>query len=441
MSDAKIPPLRPLDCTLFQAGKHRLVRLSDRLGISPDAAVPLPLFALIQLFDGERTVIEIQAEIARQTGQILPGTELERIVGELEKAYFLDSARFRERLREVEEEWRSSPVRPAAHAGPGGCYPDEAGPLDRHMEEIWRRGEVFPRRIPSGSLRAILAPHIDFARGGHVYVPAYREVRDRVGGGGDGEPGPLFVILGTCHAPMTDRFSVTPKAFGAPWGSIPADEAFIGRLSEMAGGQDLRADEFQHKNEHSIEFQSVFLRHALGRRPFTIAPILVGGFHEAVLQGVEPENDPAVARFLDALAGAIRAARDGDRREVVLVGGVDLAHVGRHFGDESGLTPEFLEEVRSRDRAFLAAAAAVDPSAAFEEISRDGDRRRVCGFSAIYAVLGVLRRLGPAGRLAGTVLAYDQAHDAGSDLCVSFASMVFDEGGPSSSSSSTPPCP
>jgi hypothetical protein len=112
----------------------------------------------------------------------------------------------------------------------------------------------------------------------------------------------------------------------------------------------------------------------------------------------------------------------------MLIGGVDLAHVGRHFGDRDRLTPEFLAEVRSRDHELLKAAAAVDPRALFQEIARDQDQRRICGFGPIYTILGLLERDGArSGRVAGQLLSYDQAVDLENDLCVSFASMAIEE--------------
>ncbi len=419
----RIHPLRPLDCTLVQAGAEKLLRLRDALGISPDALVPLSLFGLLTLFDGRRSVLDIQAEVKRQTGEVLPGADLQRLVDDLDKAYLLDSPRFRERFREVVEEWNAAPVRAAAHSGPRLCYPDDVAELECAMEEMYRReGAADPARRPSTRpLLGVLSPHIDFPRGGHVYTWSYREVRERMRAGAP----PVFVIIGTCHQPMTNSFSVTRKSFATPWGPVPADVAFIERLEKAFGG-DLRADEFQHKHEHSIEFQVVFLRHALGGRPFSIVPILCGGFHEAVARKAQPDEEPEIASFLDALASTVRQARD-EGRQVVMVGGVDLAHVGQNFGDRNRLTEPFLADVRSRDADLLETAKAVDPRAFFAHIVSDGNARRVCGSGAIYTVMSVLDRARDGRPLAGDVLAYDQAVDAENDVCVSFASVAFEE--------------
>jgi MEMO1 family protein len=416
-----VPPLRPLDLTLIKAGGQQMVRIRDGLGISPDAAVPLPLFALIQLFDGQATQSEVLAAIESQFKVKFPVSELKRIIDELDQAHFLDSPRYRARLREVLDDWEKAPVRAAAHAGDGKCYSDRKDDLEKEMAAIYRRpGAVDPARLTSaGKLRAVFAPHIDFHRGGHSYTWAYHELRRR-------GAVPLYVVLGTSHRPMEQPFAVTVKDFATPWGAVKTDRGFIDRLERLQG-EDLRRDGMNHKVEHSIEFQVVFLRHALGERDFSIVPILVSGFHESVERRTEPDREPRVARFLDALTRAIEEVRAEEGREVVLVGGVDLAHVGQHFGDAERLTPEFLAEVRSRDRELLAAAEAVDSRAFFSELARDGDRRRICGFGPMYSILGVLERIRGDRKLAGELLSYDQAVDLENDLCVSFASLSFEE--------------
>ena len=55
---------------------------------------------------------------------------------------------------------------------------------------------------PSGAteIRGLIAPHIDFHRGGPAYTWAYRELRAR-------SAADLFVVFGTCHSGI-DRKSV-----------------------------------------------------------------------------------------------------------------------------------------------------------------------------------------------------------------------------------------
>jgi AmmeMemoRadiSam system protein B len=179
------------------------------------------------------------------------------------------------------------------------------------------------------------------------------------------------------------------------------DGDFVASLGRRYG-RDLFASEGAHRVEHSVEFQTVMLRWALGdRRPFTVVPILASFLHEAVWTGGEPEADPRVPRFLDALAETIAA---GDRR-VCVVGSVDLAHVGPRFGDAEPNTPAFLQEVERQDRAMLDAVVAGSASAFFESVARDGDARRICGLSPIYTFLRAL----PEAR--GRLLRYSQWPD------------------------------
>ena len=66
----------------------------------------------------------------------------------------------------------------------------------------------------------------------------------------------------------------------------------------------------------------------------------------------------------------------------------------------------------------LAAVEAGDPRAFFDAVGRDGDRRRICGYSPIYATLRVL------GRARGRLHRYGQWPDP--EGVVSFASMTFE---------------
>jgi hypothetical protein len=66
----------------------------------------------------------------------------------------------------------------------------------------------------------------------------------------------------------------------------------------------------------------------------------------------------------------------------------------------------------------LAAVEAGDPRGFFEAIAADGDRRRICGFSPIYALL---RALGDD--TSGRVRHYGQWPDP--QAVVTYASVVF----------------
>jgi hypothetical protein len=106
-------------------------------------------------------------------------------------------------------------------------------------------------------------------------------------------------------------------------------------------------------------------------------------------------------------------------RRYCLLAGADLAHVGPRFGDPRPISRAELARVELEDRALLAVVAEGDVDTFFATVLREGDRRRVCGLSPIYALL----RLLPDVR--GRLLRYGQWPDP--QGTVSFASMAFEE--------------
>ncbi|PYO55864.1 MAG: AmmeMemoRadiSam system protein B, partial [Candidatus Rokuibacteriota bacterium] len=244
---------------------ERLVALRDPAGFTDQIVVfALPLLDLVSLFDGEHSIGEIQAVLQERYGQAPTMEQIGELVERLDEAGFLDSERFEERRRTIEEAFRASPVRPAAHAG--GAYAGEGPALAAQIEAFFTppEGPGAPGGLPAGvgspPLRGLIAPHIDFHRGGSVYGWAYRALLER-------SDADLFVILGTCHAGMGDPFAATLKPYDTPLGAVPVDRDFYEALSRRYGA-DLLSSEAAHRSEHSIELQAVMLRHVLGaRRP------------------------------------------------------------------------------------------------------------------------------------------------------------------------------
>jgi hypothetical protein len=408
MDSADRPRLRALEAFPVEQDGLRLIGLRDPSGFTEEVALlSIPALDIVSLFDGEHSLAEIHRVVSARHGQQAPA--LEEIAGfaaRLDDAGFLDSPRFAERQRRIEETWLASPSRPAAHAG--GAYAGEAEALRSEIDGFFvdpegpglpEAGAARPR------LRGLIAPHIDFHRGGPTYAWAYRALLERA----DAD---LFVILGTCHAGMEDPFTVTLKPYETPLGPAAVDRGFFEALQRRYR-DDLLASETAHRSEHSIEFQAVMLRRLFGDRPFTILPVLASFLHEAVWTGGAPEADPRVPRFLDALGDSIA----GSSLKVCVIAGVDLAHVGPRFGDALANTPAFLERVAREDRTMLEPVTAGDPAAFFESVAADGDSRRICGLSPIYAFLRAL----PGAR--GELLRYSQWPDQ--QGAVSFCAAAF----------------
>ena len=383
------PRLRALEAFPVEQGGQRCVALRDPAGFTDQIAVlPPALLDLVSLFDGTHSVEEIRGILERRHGKAPTLDEIADVVQRFDAAGFLDSARFRKRRRALEDAFRQSPVRPAAHAG--GAYAGEAEALQAQIDGFFSASDgpgvgggdriIYPVASPSAAApRAVIAPHIDFHRGGSTYAWAYREILER-------SDADLYVVLGTCHAGMPDPFAVTLKPYDTPLGPVPVDRDFYDALNRRAG-QDLLASEPAHRAEHSIEFQAVMLQHIVGRRrPFAILPVLASYLHEVLVTGGDPEADPRVPRFVDALRETMAASS----RRVCLVAGVDLAHVGPRFGDREPNTEASLARVEREDRAMLESVVGVDAGGFYAGIAADHDARRICGLSPIYTLLRLL---------------------------------------------------
>jgi len=427
MSEA-VPRLRAVESFPVEHEGRSCLALRDPGGYT-DAIVLLhgPLLEIVSLFDGAHTVADIQAAVMRRHGQLVERRQIEEIAEALDEQGFLDSPSFADRRAVIDASFLAAPTRPAAHAG--GAYAGEPGELRAMLDgffappdgpgridgapssESVRRGPgAAPERRgqrAAPEIRGVIAPHIDYHRGGPAYAWAYRELAER-------SQADLFVILGTCHAGMEHPFALTRKDYASPLGEIPVDRDFVDALARRAR-QDCFGSELAHRVEHSIELQAVFLRYLFAdRRDIRIVPVLTSFAHEAMHRGRRPDDDARVPRFLDALAETIAA----DSRRVALIAGADLAHVGPRFGDPEPVGPPELARIERDDTAMLASVEACDPRAFFESVAGDGDRRRICGYSPIYALL---RSLGGA---AGTVKRYGQSPDPNG--VVSFASVVFE---------------
>ncbi|MGH7392258.1 MAG: AmmeMemoRadiSam system protein B [Candidatus Rokuibacteriota bacterium] len=407
MSDT--PRLRNVEAFPVEHEGRSFVALRDPAGYTAAVLMlPAPVVEIVALFDGRHTITDIQAELMRRHGETVSPGDLQRLVDSLDEHGFMDGERFTALRERTDGEFLAASSRPASHAG--GAYPDEPDDLRAAMDGFFTHADG-PGRIDgvgasAPPVRGLIAPHIDFHRGGPAYAWGYRPLGERC----DAD---LFVILGTCHAGMRDPFALTRKDYETPFGSAATDRDFVEALARRAG-QDCFGSESAHRTEHSIEFQAVFLRYLFtGRRDFTVVPVLAGFAHEALAQGRAPEADPRVPRFLDALVETIAASR----RRVAVVAGADLAHVGPRFGDPEPVSDAELARIEGEDRAMLQAVEAGDAAGFFRAVAADGDRRRICGLSPIYSMLRVL------GPRPGDLRHYGYWPDP--QGVVSYASVVF----------------
>ena len=415
MSEA-CPRARPLDPIPVQVDGQQLIVLRDPLRLAEEVAVSPFLYYFLAHCDGRRTLADIKLAFVRQFRQILTDEDAQRILGELDRHYLLDTERFRSFRQEAVRAYRDETVRRASHQG--GAYPDDAGRLRAELESYYALPDgpgVAPADIPPGDRRvtALIAPHISVSQGGPCFAWAYARLCESL-------PIDTFVILGTGHAEIPGCFAATRKTFETPLGTVEVDGDFLDRLEGHYGG-GLCAEEIHHRSEHVIEFQLIFLQHALAARggggPCRIVPILCSYGPEAIYDGAAGGGETAatVERFSDALRRTIAESKGA----VCVISSADLAHVGWRYGDAVVLTTPALDQLADDDSAMLAAIRSGSAAAFLDNLKSDGNRRRICGFPCIYAMLRALDLRN------GDLLRYGQSAMDERHSTVSYASMVF----------------
>jgi AmmeMemoRadiSam system protein B len=405
------PQLRPVEAFPARVEDREVICLRDPSGVTEAVlTVPRALAPILALFDGSRSYVDIQAEIMRQSGELVLRSHLESMIGILDQHFFLEGPRVDAERARQRMAFLGSPTRPAFLAG--RSYDGErdalGAALDSYFEAPGGPGRIgAPRDV---LMRGLVAPHIDFNRGGPAYAWAYHALAEAT-------EAECFVVLGTAHAGLDGHaFAATAKAFETPFGPLEVDREVLDAVARGAPG-DLFAAELAHRNEHSIEFQAVwlqYLRTRMGGGERRIVPLLVSFAHECLVRGRSPAGQPKVDGVLDALRSAMTAIP----RRYCIVAGADLAHVGPRFGDEWQVGPAELGRVEAEDRALLGPATLGDAEAFFAEAVRQRDQNRICGLSPIYGLL----RLLPGG--AGHLLHYGQWPDP--DGTVTFASVSFE---------------
>ena len=411
------PRVRPVEAFPVQQDGKTSVYLKDPLNFATPLGISPAGYFVLAHFDGQHSFTDIQEAYCKQFGSLLMSDDLKSFVDMLDQHYYLDSERFRDHKNAVVLEFRSQTTR--APALVGGVYKADPEELKTQLEGFFSAPSgpgLLNRQVVAAPPRAIVAPHIDFHRGGPAYAWAYKPLAESDGAD-------LYILLGTSHCSGQTPYILTLKDFATPLGLVETDRDFVQRLQAKCA-EDCFTDEYLHRGEHSLEFQVVFLKYIAQQRaaltgrpekPFKIVPILVSSFHSAVVNQTLPEKDSAVGTFLRTL----RDLAALESRRVCFVAGVDLAHVGRQFGDREPLTDDFLKWVESEDQELVSRLSALDAPGFFNAVAKDQDKRRICGFSPLYSLIHLL------DGTQGEHLKYSQAFTPETGSAVTFSSLIF----------------
>jgi len=399
------PKLRPLEAVPAQ---NDLICIRDPEGISEKLALlPRDLIFIVSLFDGNRSILDIQTAFTRKYGELLFSSKVREIIETLDNCLFLENERFRREKKKIEDAFRSAGVREASHAGIS--YEKDRDALQKQLEGVFEppEGPGFPTpEAHGGKIRGVIAPHIDIRRGGSCFAWSYAELLK-------GSSATTFVVLGISHVQTRRCFVLTEKDFATPLGKVPADRDFIRSVSEHCK-TDFFEDELVHKREHSVEFQALFLRFLFPKNEdIRIVPILCS-FNDEIYEKI-PQKNHEFVEFISAL----REALEQRGEQALCIASVDLSHLGRQFGQDLTISQDLLSWTKEQDMNMIQYILERDAEKFFSLIKQENDRRNVCGVPAIYSLLKLIEAQ------SGRLLKYDQSVDSAHQSLVTFMAAAF----------------
>jgi AmmeMemoRadiSam system protein B len=417
-AESPLPPLRrELEIMPYEHEGRPVFLLSDAdsegdqaLALSPGG------MAVASLLDGRRTAAQIAEAFSRETGTVIGAAEITAVVKQLDAAGLLETAAALAARRARLEAFLKNPARPAMFAGRGG-YPATQPELAAFLGGFFTAPKGPGRPLPAAPTLApalgLVAPHIDLHRGGPAYACAYAALADS-------PPPDLIVALGVAHVSPPSPWAFTRKPYETPYGPMAVDESLYGEIEKKLW-YNPRDDEWTHRREHSLEFQALWLRYLWREKTPPWIPILCSSF-ERFADEKSPSTVATVEQALQDVGGLL-AARVKKGQRVLVLCGVDLAHVGRRFGDDYDVTPELEKKVEAEDRVSLDAALTLDAEGFYASVVKDGHWRKVCGLSALYTGLRWIKAAS-GGKAAGSLVSYGQAPDPAGGI-VSFAGAVY----------------
>ena len=387
----------------IRQGNSQFVLVRDPLGLIEEGkAVPWPLYEFMTLLDGTHTVRDIQMALIRQKGGVLVGAdEVEALLNHLDESFILDTEEYEHARENMVAQFASKTARPCSHSG--RSYPDKPADLKNRLDEILKTPIPAPK--PEARVIALVAPHIDLSVGSRVYASAYQWLRHT-------SPSRV-VVLGVGHQMMGDLFCLTEKDFETPLGVVKNDRKGTKKLWD-AGREIVSENDFAHRAEHSVEFQTIFLQHLLPGNSFTMIPILCGPLIPSLSGYRRSAYMEKAGPFLKVLSGLLS---HGDN-DTLVVAGVDFSHIGPKFGHNMPAT-HLQNQSEMHDKNLLRAFSNMQTDVFWEESVRVKDQFNVCGFSAMACLMEVL----PPSK--GQILDYEIWHEQPTRSAVSFAAVGF----------------
>ncbi len=368
------PKIRPLEAIPYKDGFW----LKDPVGLSEGLLVSPHALLLLSLMDGSRDLTDIKAEFFKQTGIILSEQELLDFIQTLDKALLLEGEGFLRAFRLLRQSLIEKGIRNMSHAG-------EVYPVNAEECRNFLTGQEKEKR----NMLGLMVPHMDLRVAKDTYWEGYGRLK------ADKE---LVIILGVSHYWHEMPFSVLPLHMETPFGLLETRRDLLEKLQAFYPF-DLTHDLLSYRQEHSIEFASIYAKMLF---PEAKALALIVSYGEV--------------SFLKELAEKLLGVIDRELDKALIISSVDLSHVGRKFGDMHSYDSSF------RDREYLRLVSHLMVEDAFELLERDKNSTRI---DAQYTNLVFLHMLRKAGLDRGEPFDYKAYYEEHTDSIVSYASVGF----------------
>jgi len=408
------PILRNLQYSPLKQGDEQYIVLWDPSGLSSEKLVlPLNFFYLFQFMDGDHSLEQVGAEYLKKYGEFMMPDRLSKLVADLDEKLFLEGDRLKAVQAEAFAAYRKLEVRPMAFAGKQ--YEADPVKLREQIDGFYasKEGPEKGKAECAGqTIKGLVAPNFELKDAGPIYAWGYQEFRE-------GLVPDVFVLIGTCHAGLEGGIAFTDKDFETPFGTVPVNRAIIDLIRKEAG-ETFFAEDISHLREHSLELQLPFLQHALGEgRTISIVPILVDFPPDTLTGGEYQQLFHRIDQFLTITKRAIQASG----QQVCVIGSANLAHIGIRYGDKTPPTDFSFHRCMQIDLEMLKKVEEADPEGFAEFILKEGNQRRILGFSVIFSLMKLLKRDGEDYK--GQVLRYDRGITDQFNSTVTYASIVF----------------
>lgn len=382
------PKIRALRGFAAQIGEQQALGLADARQVTDRIVVAAPAMQLVlPLLNGERTVEQVCAEVGRGLSVEILG----QFVAQLDDAGLLFGPRFDALMAQMRAEFDSSPVLPPATtaqfvdalvaqevarelnmpkelpedqaeaqrlrtqvqqavAALPDSRKDEIGATKlRELFDLWIANALEKAETPSFDQlpKAVIAPHIDYARGWINYASVWGRLRvtdrpDRV------------VVLGTNHFGEATGVCGCDKGYRTVLGTCELDQALVSALRSKLGEENskrLFAHRYDHEREHSVELQIPWIQHCLGADEAGNFPKVFGVMvHDPVVNNGESYDGTGLG--LEAFVDALREAIQSLPGRTLVVSSADLSHVGPAFGDKLNPGAEDEQSVAFRNQTF-----------------------------------------------------------------------------------------